>query len=108
ADEVGMNFAILSKKSVDLFQFIIDLSSIATSQQRKKIERIVIELEFSFFCALLNPLNSLFFPSASAGIEPVEDLHLRASKQRLIKRTAFIQVGRTDQEHDTGGETAIE
>src|SRR5882762_9674561 len=103
-----MHFAILSKKSVDLFQFVIDLSSIATSQQHKKVERIVIELESSFFCALLDHLESFFFPSTTAGIEPVENLHLRASKQRLIKRTAFIQVGRTDQECDTGAETAID
>src|SRR5262249_1451293 len=70
--------AVLSKKGVDLFQFVIDLSSVATSQQHKKIERIVVELEFSFLCVLLNYLKCFFFPSTSAGIEPVKNLHLRS------------------------------
>jgi len=52
------------------------------------------------------PSQELLLPIGSAGIEPSKNLHLRASKQRLIKQRRY-QVGRTDQECDTGAETAI-
>jgi hypothetical protein len=107
-NDIGFHDAIFSKKSVDLFQFVLDLARLATSEQYKEIERILVELEFSLLCALLNYLGGFFFPSTSTGIEPVENLHLRSFEQRLIKRAAFVDLSRADQKRDTRSETAVD
>src|SRR5262249_9046787 len=95
-----MNRAIFSEKRVDLLQLIIDLARVAASQQHKKIQRIIVELEFSFFRAPPDDLGRFLFPAASAGIEAIEYLHVCSLEQRLVKRATLVHFGGADQKRD--------
>ena len=103
-----MHCAVFSQKDIDLLQLVLDLPCVAAGEQHEQIERILIELEFSFFGAPPDNFGRFFLPATAAGIEPIKNLYLRSFDQRLVKPTPFVHFGSADQERKLRPQTALE
>src|ERR1700745_2131529 len=99
---------MIAKKKVDFFTFIIELARVTARQQNEQIERIVIELQFLFLRAVTNDFGRFLFPATTAGVEPLENLDLRAFNQGLIKRAALVHFGGADQKYHVRPEVGID
>src|SRR5438094_10664689 len=97
-------FATGTEEDFDFFQFVLDLTGVTAGKQNKQIERILVEAQLSFFRATSNDFDRFLFPAAPAGIEAIENLHLRPFHQRLIKRAPLVHVSGADQEDDVRSE----
>src|SRR6266481_1584710 len=94
----------ISRISVNLLQLVLDLTRVAARQQYKKIERVIIKLEFSFFRVPSNDLGCFFFPTSPTRVEPIKNLDLCAFDQRFVERAPLIHFGGADQKRDLGTE----
>src|SRR6266436_5182129 len=84
-DKIDIHCAIFPQECVDLLQLVLDLARVAPRQQDKKIERVVLKLEFSFFRALSNDFSCFFFPTGASGVEPIKNLQLCSFNQQFVK-----------------------
>src|SRR5947207_11346917 len=97
-----MYSAIFSQKDVDLLQFVLDLTGVATGQQYEQVQCGVIELQFPLFRATPNDFGGFLLPATPAGIEPIKNLRLRQFEQRLVKRATLVHFSGADQKYDVG------
>ena len=93
---------------VDLLQLVLDLPRVAPSQQHKKIERIIVELKFSFFRMASDDFACFLFPTGATRVQPIKNLDLCAFDQRLVKPASLVHIGSADQKRDLGTDTAVQ
>ena len=81
---------------IDLLQFIVDLSRIATGEQHEEIKRVVLELQFSQLRFFPDDLGRLLFPAGARRIESIDYLHFGAFRERFVERPPLVRLGRAD------------
>ena len=85
ADKIDIHLALFPEEDIDLFQFVLDLARVAAGKKDEELERVVRKLELSLFRPHLDHFGRFLFPTASTGIELVENLKLRALGQRFVE-----------------------
>ena len=103
-----MNCAIFFQENVDLLQLVLDLTRVASREQHKEVERVIIKLEFSFFRAPSNDFSRFLFPTGATRVDPVKNLQLCSFDQRLVEPAALVNFGGADQKCNLGTETPPE
>ena len=89
-------------------QLVLDLAGVPAGEQHEKIERFLVELQFSRFRTAPHDLRRFLFPARARRIEPIDHLHLGALGQRLVERTALVGFRRADQQSHVSAQTRLE